>query len=102
MTILLGIASRTLISYIIFLQPLVAVCFFPAGFAAMSLIVPAKLRNIAVSFIVPLAIVVGGGLAPLFIGFVSDMGSFGFAITICGGLITAGSIFAGLLKFYDQ
>jgi NNP family nitrate/nitrite transporter-like MFS transporter len=29
MTFLLGIASRSLISYIIFLQPLVAACFFP-------------------------------------------------------------------------
>ena len=101
-TICLGIASRSVISYIVFLQPLVAVCFFPAGFAAMSLIVPANLRNIAVSLIVPLAIVVGGGLAPVFIGFISDMGSFAIGITICGGLITAGSIFAGLLKFYDQ
>jgi len=102
MTLLLGLASRSVISYIVFLQPLLAVCFFPAGFAAMSLIVPAKLRNIAVSFIVPLAFVVGGGLAPVFIGFVSDMGSFRYAIMICGGLITAGSIFAGTLKFYDQ
>ncbi|GAG34421.1 unnamed protein product, partial [marine sediment metagenome] len=94
--------SRSFISYILFLQPLVAACFFPAGFAAMSLMVPAQLRNIAVSLIIPLTIVVGGGLAPVFIGFISDMGSFGFAFIICGGLITAGSFFTGVLKFYDQ
>ena len=76
--------------------------FFPAGFAALSLIVPAKSRNIAVSLIVPLAFVVGGGLVPVFIGFIGDMGSFAFGITICGGLITAGSIFTGMLKFSDQ
>lgn len=102
MTFLLGIASRSLISYIIFLQPLVAACFFPAGFAAMSLMVPAQLRNIAVSLIIPLTIVVGGGLAPVFIGFISDMGSFGLAFIICGGLITAGSLFTGAFKFDDQ
>ena len=102
MTLFLGILSRSLISYIVFLQPLVAVCFFPAGFAAMSLIVPAQLRNIAVSLIIPLAIVIGGGLAPVFIGFIGDMGSFGVAIMICGGLITAGSAFTGVLKFYNQ
>lgn len=102
MTLLLGIASRSVILYIVFLQPLVAVCFFPAGFAAMSLIVPAKLRNIAVSLIIPLAFVIGGGLAPVFIGFIGDMGSFALGITICGGLITAGSIFTGVLKFSDQ
>jgi NNP family nitrate/nitrite transporter-like MFS transporter len=102
MTFFLGIASRSLISYIVFLQPLLAVCFFPAGFAAMSHIVPAKLRNIAVSLIIPLAIVIGGGLAPVFIGFIGDLGSFGVAIMICGGLITAGSFLTGVLKFYDQ
>lgn len=102
MTLFLGIASRSIILYIVFLQPLVAVCFFPAGFAAMSLIVTTKLRSIAVSFIIPLAIVIGAGLAPVFIGWIGDMGNFATAITICGGLITAGSIFTGLLKFYDQ
>jgi len=101
MTLILGIASRSIILYIVFLQPLVAVCFFPAGFAAMSLIVSAKLRSIAISLIVPLAFVIGAGLVPVFIGWIGDMGNFATAITICGGLITAGSIFTGLLKFYD-
>jgi NNP family nitrate/nitrite transporter-like MFS transporter len=102
MTLFLGIASRAMILYIVFLQPLVAVCFFPAGFAAISLIVSAKLRSIAISLIVPLAIVIGGGLAPVFIGWIGDMRNFATAITICGGMITAGSFFTGLLKFYDQ
>jgi NNP family nitrate/nitrite transporter-like MFS transporter len=102
MTIFLGIAPRSVIRYAVFLQPLVAVCFFPAGFAAMSLIVSAKLRSIAVSLITPLAFVGGGGLAPMFIGFIGDRGSFAIAITICGGLIGTGSIIAGLLKFDDQ
>jgi NNP family nitrate/nitrite transporter-like MFS transporter len=102
MTFFLGIASRSVIRYAVFLQPLVAVCFFPAGIAAMSLIVSAKLRNIAVSLIVPVGFVVGGGLAPVFIGFIGDRSSFAFAITICGGLIGTGSIIAGWLKFDDQ
>jgi NNP family nitrate/nitrite transporter-like MFS transporter len=101
-TFFLGIAPRSLILYTVFLQPLVAVCFFPAGFAAMSLVVSAKLRSIAVSFIIPLAIVIGAGLMPVFIGWIGDMGSFAIAITICGGMITAGSIAIGLLKFHDQ
>ena len=102
MTFLLGIGSRSAVSYIVFLQPLVAVCFFPAGFSAMSLVVSPKLRNIAVSLIIPLAMVIGGGLAPVFIGFISDIGSFGMAIMICGGLITTGAFFAGALKFDHQ
>ncbi|MGD2186294.1 MAG: MFS transporter [Desulfobacterales bacterium] len=102
MTLFLGIASPSVILYIVFLQPVVAVCFFPAGFAAMSLIVSAKLRNIAVSFIVPLAFVIGGGLAPVFIGFLGDLGRFALGIAISGGLITAGAVFAGSLKFHGQ
>jgi hypothetical protein len=68
----------------------------------MSLVVSARLRSIAVSFIIPLAIVIGSGLAPAFIGWTGDMGSFAIGVTICGVLITAGSIFSGLLKFQDQ
>ncbi len=102
MTCFLGIASRSAIPYIVFLQPLIAACFFPAGFAAMSLIVSAKLRHLAVSLMIPLVIVAGAGLAPVFIGFIGDTHSFALGIMICGGLITIGSFFTGLLKFYEQ
>ncbi|MGD9173926.1 MAG: MFS transporter [Desulfobacterales bacterium] len=102
MTFFLGIAPSSAIRYLVFLQPLIAVSFFPAGFAAMSLIVTPKFRNIAVSFIVPLAFVAGGGLAPIFIGFIGDVRSFAMGIMICGGLIATGSFFAGLLKFHEQ
>jgi NNP family nitrate/nitrite transporter-like MFS transporter len=102
MTFFLGIASSSIIRYLVFLQPLVAVCFFPAGFAAMSSIVPPGFRNIAVSLIVPLAFVTGGGLAPIFIGFLGDKGNFALGIMICGGLIAIGSLFTGLLRFHEQ
>ena len=102
MTILLGISPTSSIFIIVFLQPLVAVCFFPAAFAALSFIVPPKLRSIAVSLIVPIAFLVGGGLVPIFIGMIGDMWSFALGIAICGGFITAGFIFTGSLKFYRQ
>ena len=102
MTLFLGMASSSFIRILVFTQPLIAVCFFPAGFAAMSLIVPSTLRNIAVSLIIPLAFVVGGGLAPIFIGFIGDEHSFALGIMICGGLIAIGSFFAGWLTFHEQ
>jgi NNP family nitrate/nitrite transporter-like MFS transporter len=102
MTVLLGIVPGSFVPIIVFLQPFVAVCFFPAGFAALSFIVPPKSRNIAVSLTVPLAFLIGGGLAPVFIGFIGDMGSFALGITISGGLITTGAFFTGSLKFHDQ
>jgi NNP family nitrate/nitrite transporter-like MFS transporter len=102
MTVLLGIVPASYIPIIVFLQPFVAVCFFPAGFAALSFIVAPKSRNIAVSLTVPLGFLIGGGLVPIFIGIIGDIRSFALGIVICGGLITAGSIFTGRLKFHAQ
>ena len=102
MTVLLGIAPSRYAHVIVFLQPMLAGCFFPAGFAAVSFIFPPKLRNLAVSLIVPLAFLAGGGIVPIFIGLVGDISSFALGIAISGGLITAGSIFTGMLKFHPQ
>ena len=102
MTVLLGITPSRYTHVIVFLQPMLASCFFPAGFAAVSFIFPSKLRNLAVSLIVPMAFLVGGGILPIFIGLVGDISSFALGIAISGGVITAGSIFTGMLKFYPQ
>jgi NNP family nitrate/nitrite transporter-like MFS transporter len=102
MTVLLAVVPSSYIPIMLFLQPLVAVCFFPVGFAALSFIVPPKSRNIAVSLTVPLASVIGGGLVPIFIGLIGDISSFAIGIAICGGLIAAGSLFTGVLKFHSQ
>jgi len=101
-TVLLAVVPSSYIPLMVFLQPLVAVCFFPVGFAALSFIVPPKSRNIAVSLTVPLSSVIGSGLVPIFIGFIGDISSFAIAIAICGGLITAGAFFTGSLKFHAR
>ena len=102
MTILLGIAPDRYTKVFVFLQPALAGCFFPAGFAAVSFIFPPKLRNLAVSLIVPMAFLVGAGIVPIFIGLVGDIRSFALGIAISGGVITTGSIFADRLKFQHQ
>jgi len=83
------------------LPPLVAVCFFPAGLAALSMVSSPKERNIMVSLTVPIAFLVGGGASPTLIGFIGDVSSFGPGIALVGGLIMAGSIFSGHIKFYN-
>jgi MFS family permease len=102
MTILLGITPDRYTKVFVFLQPALTGCFFPAGFAAMAFIFPPKLRNLAVSLIVPMGILVGGGIVPIFIGLIGDIGSFALGIIISGGLITAAAIFTGMLKFDFQ
>ena len=102
LTIFIGFASSSWISVAVFLQPLVAVCFFPAGLAALSMVSSPKERNLMVSLTVPIAFLLGGGASPTLIGFIGDVSSFGPGIALVGGLIMTGTIFSGYIKLRDQ
>ena len=97
-TIAMGTVSGNWVLWAIFLQPMVAVCFFPAAFAALSRIGPAGTRNIAVSLAVPVAFMIGGGAVPIFIGFMGDVAQFATGICLVGIMIILGSILAYFLK----
>jgi NNP family nitrate/nitrite transporter-like MFS transporter len=97
-TIMIGVLSGGWILPAVFAQPLLAVGFFPAGFAALSRIGPPGARNIAVSLTVPAAFLIGGGVVPSFIGLMGDWGAFTLGIALVGGCITAGAVLAYLLK----
>lgn len=101
-TLLLGPADASWLVLFVFLQPLLAVWFFPAGFAALSMITPAAARNLAVSFAVPFGFVLGGGVIPTFIGFMGDVGSFAVGFTLTGALILSGGIVALYLKLPER
>jgi NNP family nitrate/nitrite transporter-like MFS transporter len=102
MTVFIGLSSTAWVTAAVFLQPVMAVCFFPAGIAALSMVSSAKDRNIAVSLTVPLAFMIGGGAVPTFIGFMGDVNSFGSGIVLVGGAILTGSFISGYLKFKDR
>lgn len=97
-TILLGAAPGPWIVGMVFLQPLIAVCFFPPGFAALSSIGPPASRNIAVSLTVPIAFVLGGGAVPMVIGAVGGVGYFSLGFIIVGGVIFSGFILSFFLS----
>ena len=97
-TVLLGVSTGSWLVFVIFLQPVVAVCFFPPGFAALSAIGPPKSRNVAVSLTIPAAFLVGGGAIPTGIGMMGDAGLFSLGVSISGGLILSGAILALFLK----
>lgn len=101
MTILLGLVPREWVGVPIFLQPMVAVCFFPAALAALSMVSPPKLRNIFVSLNGSIAFFIGGGAVPALIGFIGDRYSFSAGITLTGGLIVCGAILPRFLRFYN-
>ena len=99
MTIFIGMASTTWVTVAVFLQPVMAVCFFPAGLAALSMVSSSKDRNIAVSLTVPLAFMVGAGVTPTLVGYMGDVHSFGTGIALVGGAILMGAFISGYLKF---
>ena len=100
-TIMLGMASESWILIIIFIQPLLASCFFPAGFAALPRMGSPSFKNVAVSFTVPFGFLLGAGAIPAGIGFIGEAGSFSLGFTILGGLFFAGFILVRYLKLTD-
>jgi MFS transporter, NNP family, nitrate/nitrite transporter len=99
MTVLMGALQGFWLILVVFLQPAIAVCFFPPAFAALSAIGPANARNVAVSLTVPVGFIVGGGVIPTGIGMMGDAGSFSLGIGIVGGLILIGFLLSYRLRF---
>ena len=98
LTILLGVLQDFWLLVLVFVQPLVAVCFFPPAFAVLSTIGPPGMNNVAISLTIPTAFWMGGGVMPLLIGVMGDRGSFAAGIIMVGGMIMVGA----LLAFFIQ
>ena len=101
-TILIGVLTDSPLGMAVLLQPLVAVWFFPAAFAAIAMITPPNARNLAVAFSVPVGFVIGGGVIPTLIGAMGDAGSFATGFGASGVLIFLGGILALTLKLPDK
>ena len=102
LTLILGIVTTHWIGIVVFLQPMLAVCFYPAGFAALSLISTPENRNVAISLTIPIAFVIGGGAVPALIGIMADKGYFAWGISLAGALIMTGFFLAFFLKLSEK
>lgn len=98
LTFLLGIVSTYWVIIVVFLQPILAVCFYPAGFSALSSISTPENRNLAISLTIPMAFLLGGGAVPAFIGIMADLGYFSWGISLSGILIMMGFFLSLFLK----
>ena len=98
-TLLLGMAQGPWLILMVLLQPFLAACFFPPGFAALSLTSAPSVRNVAVSLTVPFSFVLGGGAIPTLIGIAAEAGSFSLGIILVGGLIAGGGVLSARLRF---
>ena len=101
LTVLLGTVSGTWLVILVFLQAMLAVCFFPPGFTALSITGSAGERNVAVSLTIPIAFLIGGGVVPAGIGMMGDAGSFGMGMVLSGGFILIGYMVSRYLTLPD-
>jgi len=101
-TMILGVVSGSWIVILLFIQPMIATCFFPAGFAALSRMGSPRIKNVAISFTASLGILLGGGAIPAGIGLIGELGSFSLGFILLGALLFAGVILVQCLKFANE
>jgi NNP family nitrate/nitrite transporter-like MFS transporter len=102
LTLFIGILTGFPMKVIIFCQPLLAVCFFPPAFAALSKICTKETRNIAISFTIPIGFLLGGGVIPHILGVLGKSGHFSTGFVIFGTLIFFGSVIPFFLKLLKE
>lgn len=101
-TLLLGIVSADWIATVVFIQPMSAICFYPAGIASLSSISTPENRNVAISLTIPIAFVLGGGAVPALIGIMADKGYFAWGIILSGALIMTGFFLSFFIKLSEK
>jgi NNP family nitrate/nitrite transporter-like MFS transporter len=97
LTCMLGVAPGSWVIPIVFIQGMVATCFFPVGFAALSRVGSPNVKNVVLSLTLPVTSLLGGAI-PVGIGLMGELGFFSLGFTILGGLILGGLILIRYLK----
>jgi len=101
-TIWMGLAPDRWMLVAACLQPMLAVCFFPAGFATISQIVPARLRSVSISLVILVGILIGAGLTPSFLGWLAERQAFHLGFVALGVLIVASAALLTGLRFPSE
>ena len=96
LTVLLGVLQGIPLQATVLVQAIFAVFYFPAGFTVISSCFPTRLRNVAISFIIPSAAVFGTGIVPTLLGWFGDQKAFAAGFVIIGVLTLLGT---GLVVF---
>jgi NNP family nitrate/nitrite transporter-like MFS transporter len=100
--VLLGILPGSWVIWVIFLQPILATSFFPAGFAALAKIGSPHFRNVAVSLTAPVGIIIGGGAVTAGFGVIGEAGLFYLGFILFGGFLLIGAGLVRYLKFTND
>jgi NNP family nitrate/nitrite transporter-like MFS transporter len=100
--ILLGLSSGTWLLIVLFVQPALTGCFFPAAFSALSRIVPPNLRSVVASVAIPVAFLIGVGLFPALYGYLGQNYSFSVGLVLGGCFMLVGALFPFALRFVES
>lgn len=101
-TIWLAQAGTSDLAWPLIIQAMVGVCFFPLGFAALSVITHPSRRNLAIGLCVPIGHFLGGGLVPAGIGLLGQAGRFELGLMLLGGLTLAGLLLIARMDVRDR
>jgi predicted MFS family arabinose efflux permease len=88
-TLLLGISKGWLLLVSVFVQPAIVGAYFPVGLNALANATTPERRNLAIALAIPLANIVGGGLAPPLFTAAGARGWFPHAFVLVGILVVA-------------
>ncbi len=75
--------------WLVVLQASSAACTFPSGFTMLSTLFPQSSRNLAVSLVIMVSFLLGGGAFPLGIGYIAEKFSFSWSFSLLGILTLA-------------
>lgn len=101
-TIPLGLFSGNLLLAAVIVQPMIAVCFFPSGLAALSGLGGRSGGAAVISLCIPLAFFLGGGAMPTLIGMIGDRFQLGAGFALAGLLMSIAAGIAALTMRAEQ
>jgi MFS transporter, NNP family, nitrate/nitrite transporter len=100
--LLLGVLTGPLRLVMVFLQPAIGALFFPAGFAALSGLMPRESRNVGISMVLPPAVFLGVGVIPAVVGYMGDTVTFARGFVILGAVMTVIATTAFFVRFRED
>jgi NNP family nitrate/nitrite transporter-like MFS transporter len=90
--ILLGLVRGWSLWGVVILQPLLSVFLFPSGLTVLSRVFHSEVRNVAISIIIPIALVLGNGAMPIMLGWFGDRDAFGWGFVVLGAVSLFGVV----------
>jgi len=96
-TVLLSIQMKPVLLAAVFLQPIFVESFFPIALTMTAGMWPKRSYNVAISLMIPVSLLVGGGVIPSLLGILGERGSFATGFSVMGAVVTVCTFLVFLL-----